>query len=158
MIDKNQAIIDFLLQCPQIAESPLYFNFVNAKADNKEIITQGNERTLHRPYIDGSVLKRYTFTVIDFKAMTDMAIPRVDGYINENVDELWDTQGIIDWVDEQAENKSFPDFGEDCIIDRMTVLTDSPNLNGVDTRLTPALAKYSISIQIEYLDISKAIK
>lgn len=157
MVDKNQAVIDFLINCPQIQANPLFFNFLNAKDGNKQLISSGNDKNMNRTYIDGSVLKRYTFTIIDYRSVAYQAVVKQAGYVNENVEEAFDVQGIMDWVNEQADLRNFPDFGEDCIIDEMRTLTENPNLNGVDTSLTPALAKYSMSIQIDYLDISKAI-
>lgn len=157
MVDKNQAVIDFLIQCPAIAANPLFFNFLNAKDNNKQIITQSNERSLNRTYVDGSVLKRYTFTIIDFRSVTYQPLTKEAGYPNENVEEMLDVQGILDWVNEQAELENYPDFGTDCMIDKMETTSDTPNLNGVDTQIAPALAKYSISIQIDYLDKSKMV-
>lgn len=156
-MDKNQAIIDFLITCPKILNSPLYFNFINGKDKNKQIITTGNEKILNREYIDGSVLKRFTFTIIDFRSVAYQAIVKQQGFPNENVEELCDIQGLLDWVNEQADARNFPNFGENCQIDSMQTLTENPNLNGVDSTVSPALAKYSFSIQIEYLDTSKVI-
>ena len=157
VVDKNQAVIDFLIQCPTIADNPLFFNFLNAKDDNKQIIVQANDVNLDRKYIDGSVMKRYIFTLIDFRSVAYQPIPKVPGYVSENVEELFDVQGIMDWVNEQAELQNYPNFGTDCLIDDMRTTSDNPNLNGVDTQITPALAKYSISIQIDYIDTSKLI-
>ena len=157
MIDKNQAIIDFLMECPQIAFNSTYFNFTNAKDNSKSIITDGNDRAINRPYIDGSVQKRYTFTIIDFRSMTDLAIPKDPSLVNENVEELLDVQGIIDWVTDKADNLEFPDFGEECLIDDMRTTSNNPILNGVDSTGSPRLAKYSMSIIIDYIDNSKKI-
>lgn len=154
-IDKNQAVIDFLLTCPAIRDSYLYFNFTQAEDNNKQILTLGNEKALNKTYIDGTVDKRYTFTLIDFKAMTPK--PIVEGRIDENVDDMLQVQELIDWVTEQDDLKNFPNFGDNCEIDSIRALTDNPNLNGIDSSISPALAKYSISIQIDYLDKSKAI-
>lgn len=156
-MDKYQAVIDFLIQCPVIAANPLFFNFLNAKDDNKQIITQANETSLNKKFIDGSVMKRFTFTIIDFRSVIYQPIPKVEGYVNENVEEIIDVQSIIDWVNQQAELENYPNFGEGCEVDSMQTTSDNPNLNGVDTQVTPALAKYSISIQIDYIDKSKAI-
>lgn len=156
-IDKNQAVIDWLTQCPAISTNPLFFNFINAKDDNKQIITLSNDKSIQRPYIDGSVLKRYTFSLIDFKTSTTNAIVKMAGYVNENVDEMLQVQDIIDWINEQADNANYPDFGENCIIENLETLTDNPNLNGIDTSVTPALARYSVTIRITYLDITKVI-
>ena len=79
-MDKNQAIIDFLINCPTIEANPLFFNFIHAKQDNKQVITMGNEKTLDRSYINGDVLKRYTFTIIDFKSVAYNAVIKQEGY------------------------------------------------------------------------------
>lgn len=172
MASKEEAVLNFLFQCPQIRDNPLFFNFINAKDGNKQIVTMGNEANIHRPYIDGSVLKRYTFTLVDFRSATYQPIPKVAETTtttttssdtppapiqNENVEEFIDVQGILDWVEQQADNRQFPNFGQNCVIDSMHVLTDNPVLNGVDTQIKPALAKYSFSIRIDYIDYSKAI-
>lgn len=157
MVDKNQAIIDFIIQCPQIKDNPLFFNFIEAKDNNKQIITIANDKALNRPYMDGSVLKRYTFTIVDYKSVAYQAIVKLPNYTNENVEEFMDVQAIIDWITEQANNRNFPDFGDTCVIDEMIAITDNPNLNGVDTSTKPALAKYSVSIQIQYLDTSQML-
>ncbi|MBP3280151.1 MAG: hypothetical protein J6M44_14470, partial [Butyrivibrio sp.] len=144
-VDKNQAVIDFLLTCPAIRDSYLYFNFTQAEDNNKQIITLANEKALHKQFIDGSVEKQYTFTIIDFKAVTPK--PVVEGRVDENVDDMVQVQDIIDWVTEQSDNRNYPDFGEDNEVEDIRALTDNPNLNGIDSTMSPALAKYSISIQ-----------
>lgn len=154
-VDKNQAVIDFLLTCPSIQDSYLYFNFTKADDNNKQILTLANEKNLNKQYIDGSVLKRYTFSIIDFKSMTPK--PIVEGKTDENVDDMLQVQEIIDWVTEQADLHNYPDFGTECLIDDMRALSENPNLNGVDSNVAPALAKYSVSIQIDYLDITKKV-
>ena len=154
-VDKNQAVIDFLLTCPAIHNSYLYFNFTQAEDNNKQIVTLGNEKALHKAYIDGSVDKQYTFTLIEFKAMTPK--PIVEGRVDENVDDMLQVQELIDWVTEQDDLKNFPNFGETCEIESIEALTDNPNLNGIDSSIAPALAKYSVSIRIIYLDRSKQI-
>ena len=155
--DKNTAIIEYLLECPEIASNKVFFNYVNAKDNVTQIVTLANEILVDEPYVDGSILKRYTFTIIEFRSMTDLALPKEAGLTGENVDDLLDVQGVIDWIDEQNDNRNFPDFGEDNIVESVLALTDNPDLNGVDTNIAPALAKYSISIRVEYLDISKTL-
>lgn len=155
--DKNQAIIDFLLNCPQIQNNPLFFNVINAKDNDKQIITQSNEKSLNRTFIDGSVMKRFTFTIIDFRSVIYQPLPKVEGYTSENVEEIIDVQGIMNWVNAQADEQNYPDFGNDCQIDSMRTTSENPSLNGVDTSVSPALAKYSMSIQIDYIDTSKAV-
>lgn len=157
MADKSQAVIDYLGNCPQISSNPLFFNFSEAKDNNKQLVIVPVDRIINRPYIDGSVLKRFTFTIYDYRSITYQALAKVQGYPNENVEELLDVQGIIDWIDEQNDAGNFPDFGTDCIIDSISVSTNTPALSAVDVSLTPALAKYSITIMVDYLDRSKCI-
>ena len=156
-VDKNQAVIDFLITCPKIQNSPLYFNFLNANDGNKQIVTDSNDKSVNKPFIDGSIQKQFTFTIIDYRSVAYQAVVKQVGYVNENVEEILDVQGIIDWITTQNDLRNYPNFGTDCVIDEMRTLTDNPNLNGVDTSITPPLAKYSMSIQIDYLDMSKAI-
>lgn len=154
-VDKNQAIVNFLLTCPAVRNSNLYFNFTEAEDNNKQIVTLANEKALHKTYIDGSVDKQYTFTIIEFKAMTPK--PVVEGRVDENVDDMLQVQELIDWITEQDDAHNYPNFGENCQIDSMRALTDNPNLNGIDSSISPALAKYSVSIQIDYLDTTKQL-
>ncbi len=156
-IDKNQAVIDFLLECPTIANNPLFFNFLNARNDDKQIVTQSNDTALDKRYVDGSIKKRYIFSIIDFRSVAYQPIPKVIGYTSENVEEMFDVQGIVDWVNEQNDLQNYPNFGNDCLIESMSTTASNPSLNGVDVSVTPALAKYSISIQIDYIDSSRAI-
>ena len=156
-IDKNQAIIDFLITCPELSSNPLFFNYVNAKEDSTQIITQSNDKSMNRTFVDGSVLRRYTFTFIYFKSISYTPVVKQPGYSNENVEEMLDVQAVVDWVTEQAEILNYPDFGTDCFIEEMKVLTDNPNLNSIDTTSTPPLAKYSLTIQIDYIDTRKML-
>ncbi len=156
-VDKNQAVIDFLLTCPSIQANPLFFNFLNAKDKSKQIITIATDNTINSQYIDGSVLRRYMFSIVDFCSVSYQAIPKVPGLETENVADMALVQEVLDWINEQNDLQNYPDFGEDFQIEVMRTTTDTPNLNGVDTQVTPPLAKYSMSIQIDYLDKSKML-
>ena len=156
-IDKNQAVIDYLIQCPTILNSPLYFNFINAKDDTNQFVTQSNERYASKRYIDGSVMKIYSFTIILFKSAADIAVVKASGYPNENISDMVDIQALIDWVKEQEDLHNYPNFGEDCIVDEIYTTTDNPNFNGIDDQVSPPLATYSITIEIQYLDVSKKL-
>ena len=158
MMDKNKAVVDFLLTCDYIKNSPLFFNFGKAESDNKQIVTIANDTRVNVPFIDGSVRKRYTFTIVDYKSVAyNAVISRGNTPVSENIDTAFEAQQVADWVEEQSDIRNYPDFGDKCVIDDMRVVTDQPNVNGVDRSVTPALAKYSISIRIDYIDYSKAI-
>ena len=156
-MDKNQAVINFLIQCPQIRDNPLFFNFAEIEDNSRQIVTMANDRVVNKPYIDGSVLKRFTFTLVDYRTVTYQSIVKLEGYPNENVSELMDIQSVMDWINEQADLHNYPDFGSDCVIESMRTATDEPTLNGVDKSVSPSIAQYSMSIIIEYIDNSKKI-
>lgn len=158
-MDKNQKVIEYLLQCPEIQNNPLFFNFADIKNDNKQLVTIANDKALDSPYIDGSVRKRFAFTIMDYKSVAYTSIVKVEGdeYKNENVLDMMDTQSIIDWTTEQNRNKNFPDFGSDCEIESIQAVTDNPNLMGTDTNSATALAKYGITMEIYYLDKSEVM-
>lgn len=156
-VDKNKAVVDFLITCPQIYNSPLYFNFINASDSTKQIMTIANDYYTSKPYVDGSVSKLYSFTLVEFKSVSDMPIVKLSGYDSENIEDISEVQKLIDWIAEQEELHNYPNFGEDCIIERMRSTKDTPNLEGVNTDVTPPLAMYSVTIEIEYTDYSKTI-
>ena len=157
MSDKNQAVINFLLQCPEIQDSPLYINLINANDNDTQIVTKSNDKFVNKPYIDGSVLKRYTFTILRFKSISNGPLVTLSGYANENLEDLADVQSLIDWVTEQGELHNYPDFGEQCDIQSIRTTSENPNLEGFDAEVTPMLAVYSVTIEIEYIDNSKKI-
>ena len=166
-IDKNQATIDYLITCPQIKNSPLYFNLIQAKDSSVQIVTTSEDTIMRKPYIDGSIPKKYTFNLVTFKSITDLAIVKdystststseENEYINENVDDLADVQALLDWLQDQEESRNYPNFGDDCYIDSLQTTTDEPRFDGINSELTPPLAMYSIAIVINYIDTSKMI-
>lgn len=156
-MDKNKAMIVYLQQCPAVQSNPTYFNFAEGEDNTKQLVPLGNDKAVEKPYIDGSVLRKYTLTIIDYRSVVYQALVNATGYPNENVEELAEVQAVLDWVDEQEELRNYPDFGSKCVIDKIEALSDAPKLNGVDHSTTPNLAKYSFSIQVTYLDKSKMI-
>jgi hypothetical protein len=155
MVDKNQAMIDFLLTCDEIKNDPLFFNFGKVEDNAHQAITTSNDINLRQPYIDGSVQKRYTFNVDSFKSVAyNPVIPNLQ---DENVDDMAEVQKILDWVTECNDNNIYPDFGDKCVIDEMKVLTENPDCIGIDTTLNPPMAVYRISIQIDYIDYTKTL-
>ena len=154
-MDKNQAVIDYLLTCEAIKDSPLYFNFVNARDGVKQLIILSNDKNVQSPYIDGSVLKQYQCTIQDFRSVSENPVVKIEGYGNENVVDLNDVQILLDWIKEQNKNKNYPDFGGECIIDEISTTTDNPRLDQIDASVTPPLARYSFTITIIYLDTSE---
>ena len=155
-IDKNKAVINFLATYPDIQKSPLFVNFINASNDTIQFLTSSNDKRLNKPFIDGSVMKRYTFSLVISKSITDMAIAK-DVLTNENLDDLADIQAMMDWINQQGEDQNYPDFGEECEIEEMHTTAENPSVDGINTAITPALCLYSLEIGIDYMDYSKVI-
>jgi len=155
-MDKNQSMINFIKTCPAIKSSPLYFNFAEEDADNIHFVAEANPNSV-RTFVDGSVLRQYSFSIINYKSVAHNPLIDKEGFIDENMEDLAQVQSIIDWIEEQEELHNYPDFGANTSIDKMWCVTDDPNLHGVDISKNPPLAKYSILIKIEYLDTSKVI-
>lgn len=156
-INKDKAIINFLANCPVIKDNPLYFNFAEARDSESQYLTSSNDIYTNRSYIDGSKLKQITFTLITFKSMSPNEIIQDTTTLNENVEDMFELQAIIDWVNEQNELYNYPDFGDKIEIEKMETISDTPHFDGVDTSVSPALAMYSIAIRIDYIDYSKTV-
>ena len=135
----------------------LYFNFIEAKNNAKQIITLSNDKNINTPYIDGSVLKQYKATITDFRSLTSNPIVKLPGYANENVLDFADVQTLMNWIEEQNDIKNFPIFGNDIEIDSIRTMTDNPNIDSIDTTISPPLARLSFTVEVVYLDKSKMI-
>ena len=156
-IDKNKAIIEYLSSCPIIANNKLFFNFAEEGNNSNQILISGDDVALNKPFIDGSVMKRYTFTLFIYKAISYNPVVKAPGYPDENVGDLSDVQALLDWIVQQNEQLLFPNFGDECIIESVEPQTNKPVLNGVSVDAQPPLAQYSIIVRITYLDKSKMI-
>lgn len=154
-VDKNNAMLEFLQTCPVVQNNPLYFNFGNIEDNANQVSVDASDISLHKTFIDGSELKRYTFNIDSCKSATYN--PVVDGLSAENVDELDEVQALNDWINAEGEAKNYPDFGDCCFIDSMKCLTEEPMLLGIDKEQNPPIAIYRVSILIEYVDTSKVI-
>ena len=157
MTDKNQAIIDYLTTCPYVENNPLFFNFGNAKDSDIQIVAQSNDVSLNKTYVDGSILKRFTFNLLIYKSVSYNPLVTTEGYPNENLEEVKEVQNIIDWITTQNRLENFPDFGDDCTIESIEALTNNPSMNGVNSSVMPPLATYNISINVTYCDFENTV-
>lgn len=155
MIDKTTAVIEFLRECPTIKANPVFFNFGEVEDGTYQANIQSDDVLLNLHFIDGSVLKRYTLFLDSFKSVS--YIPVVNGKSDENLEGFSEVQEVIDWINDKSNKQEFPDFGEDFVIEDMKTLTDRPALVGVNTQQNPPTAVYRISIQIDYVDLTKRI-
>ena len=162
-MDKNKAIINYLLTCDGIKNSALYYNFATLKKGTQEFITLTQDKNIEKPFVDGSVQKRYSLTIISY--LTINANPLVvtqQGKLNEtkmsqNLTDMATVQALIDWITEQNDNHIFPNFGDKIIVDSISTTTSNPVLDMIDTTQTPMVAKYRVTVQVDYVDYTKAI-
>lgn len=156
-MDKNKAVIEYLLNYPAVSGNSLFFNFAEESDNSTQIVTHGDDTILDEQYIDGSVMKLFTFTMLIYKAVTYNPIVKVDNMVDANVADVSDIQELIDWLVTQNKNKVFPNFGTSCIIDSVEPTTNRPTLRGVNNEVQPPLAQYQVVIRITYLDTSNKI-
>ena len=154
-MDKNQAVTDFFQTYADISNNPLFFNFGDIENDAYQVNVTTNDVSLNRKYIDGSELRRYTIYIDSFKSVS--TTPVISGRSAENIDDMQEVQHLLDWIIAQADNRNYPDFGEDCIIDSMSTMSTEPVLIGIDSSLNPPIAIYRIAIRIDYIDNSKKL-
>ena len=157
-MSKDSIMLEYLLTCPSINENSLFFNYAEGEDNTSHFITEASDKSTQKPFVDGSIQKRYSFDIIVYKSLGYTPIDTTDVTADENLDELSEVQAIIDWITEQGELRNFPNFGDNIEVDEMYCTTDKPVLRGVftDTMGTP-MARYSITIQIDYLDKTKMI-
>lgn len=159
-VDKNTAILDFIATYTGISTSPIFVNFINANDNDIQFLTDSNEVSLNRKFIDGSELKQYNFTLVITRSITDMAIVKElqeEGLSNENIADIADIQALMDWINEQDDVHNYPNFGDECVIEEMHTTSENPSLDGINTEVSPALAMYSVEIRIDYIDYNKVI-
>lgn len=157
-MSKDTIMLEYLNTCPSISGRSLFFNYAEGEDDTNHFITEASDVSRQKPYIDGSVEKRYSFSIIAYKSLGYRAVDTDNIESDENLDELAEVQQIVDWITEQSEISNYPYFGSNYIIDSMICTTDRPVLLGVfeDSQGTP-MARYGITIQIDYLDTTKNI-
>ena len=151
-MNKDGAMLTFLRECATINTSPVYFNFGKAKDKARQLVSHADDISTCKPFIDGSVQKRYTCSIDSFKSVS--LNPNVANKADENLDDIADVQSVIDWLELQADARNYPDFGIDCVIDELRVNTTRPQLVTVNEEVNPPLAVYRITVEINYIDTS----
>jgi hypothetical protein len=154
-IDMNEVMLKYLFECPTVKANPMFFNFVQSKENSQQFVTSSN--TTIKKYVDGSSWKRYQFTLFVYKSLSYLPVVKEEGYPNENVTEVAELQGIIDWIHEQADDENYPDFGTGIVVDSMETVATNPVLYGTDVSVSPPLAKYGMTVKIDYLDTLKRV-
>ena len=166
-VDLNKRILEYIYECPVVEENPMYFT-VAEEQDNSNQLLVGREQPRDEiKYVDGTVERTYRAEILMYKSVAYNPIvteetsegKRIPSelYLNENIEDIEDGQALIDWINEQNDNRHFPNFGEWCIIESVRTTSNRPVLNGINPELEPPLAQYSVGLEIQYLDITKQL-
>lgn len=153
---KNEIMLAYLQQCEGVQQ--LYLNYGDARAGNALISTVATESASQAAYVDGSAPKQLDYSLVWYKPISVLPVRNpATGQYNPVLAELDDVQSIIDWIEAQNDAHSLPDFGEDCPVDSIRCLQSVPQLLGIDTTYSPALARYTFTVRVEYTDFTRCI-
>ena len=129
----------------ELAGDILSFNFSPESADSFSLITDYSDKVV-KEFICGDIRKAYGFAIVIIKNYSTSGD-------DLNLECMNFVQVFMDWMEEQDRNKHYPDFGDDCDIEKMEVLQNMPNLAGVNAE--EGLAKYMIQGRILYMEHGK---
>ncbi len=139
----NKAVKEWLSQCPAIKADRLFFNYLSAGSENQSFQTVEHSTTSED--IVGNEIGKYTFAIIDFRALSKMPM----SYSERDIDNAAKVEQINTWIKEQRKKRNFPVF-EGCTIDDINV-PPSPLFAGQDNSEDMMLAKYMIQVSIDYI-------
>ena len=128
--------------------TPAYYSF----DESKQLITESQFTTYG--FNSNTQQDNYKFNFFSpLKWVGSFAFVIVRVYSTEPVDllnmeamELGES--FMEWVEEQDKNGNYPDFGENCKVEKMEILQDMPNLATVNAE--EGLARYMIQGRIVY--------
>ena len=117
-MDKNKAVFEWLKMCPVFER--LYFNFGTSKENTSTFIPIPTDSTI-KTDVFGNETKQYNFAVSTFGTVDDVTCEGA-----ENITEMNVLQVLDDWIKSQNKRRSFPDFGAECFIEKITVNQNIP--------------------------------
>lgn len=136
---KAEAISNYIKMYPQLY-TWLYFNVV-MEAPNEAALLTDSDNVLNE-YIDGSKDREYLFSVALMKSYDT-------GTSDINMQAMKEVNNFIDWVKSNNDTGIYPDFGENCDVESVEVLTDVPELA---TDSEQNIARYLIYMRIPYTE------
>lgn len=138
MTNKHKVVLDYLSNYPDI-KSFLYFNTSLEELNHTSVNTITSDY-FEQKYLRGGI-KNYDFA-ITFIGQYDT------GTSDININQIFDLEKFMLWIDEQNKNKNFPEF-EDGEVISIENLQNEPSFSGINE--TGNLAKYMFQIRIKYL-------
>lgn len=151
---KNEIMLAYVQRCPGIRQ--LYFTAGEMLPDAVQITASSVETAAQTAYIDGSRLRYLDYNLIWFRplSVTPVRNPATGTY-NHAVAEVDDIQSIIDWVETQNDAHDLPEFGDGYVTDSIRCLQAVPQLLGIDQSYSPPLARYTFTLRVEFLDLTR---
>lgn len=112
-MNKYQAVMDFLKECPLVGED-MYFNFIDETNNdgNTSLLSVPNGQ-LVRKYVDGGGLYKMQFEIRQTKPLTKYS------NTTANTEQLQKVKDFLDWINNQGKEKKYPIFGNGCTIQSM---------------------------------------
>ena len=132
-------MVDYITQCAEVKD--LFFNFSTSKNGDTVIAPIASDYTVQE-YIDKSALKWYDFSIIQFWPLS------TEPNDSTNADIMFDVEEVMQWISDQEDAENYPNFGDKCEVQEISVLQDIPTVAGQDQ----SGAKYMFSCRVEYLE------
>lgn len=136
-MDKNKEVWNFIKTYPNFEK--LYYNFCIAEDGNQSFIPNPTDFVMKQDVL-GTKTKYYDFAITCFSSLSD--IP----FSEENVIDHEAMQNFIEWFENQDKLRNYPNFGNNCNIEKMTSLQNIPSASALDKEM----AKYMVQCRIVY--------
>lgn len=118
------------------------FNFSDDSPDSIGIMPSYGETVVKR-FINGDCLKEYPFSIVITRDYST-------GQDEVNLEAMNMCQSIMQWIDKQNEQKNFPVFPDNCIVESIENMQNLPNISNVSEGKS---ARYVIQIKITYKEV-----
>ena len=122
-----------------LTDNYLYFESADAYP-NVRVLVPNYGDYLRKTDICGFKYKSYSFVFIGYEHIDT-------GTSDINISNMELMDSFYEWIEEQKENKNFPDFGEKCSEYDIIPLQNMANLATVSE---DGLAKYMLGVRIDY--------
>lgn len=136
-VNKHKVMRDWVSQF--LEDNYLYFESADAYP-NVRVLVPNYGDYINRTDILGNKYRSYSFVFIGYETLDP-------GTSDVNVDNLAAFDAFNDWLEEQKENKNFPDFGEKCSEYDIIILQNMANIGTISE---DGLAKYMLGVRIDY--------
>lgn len=137
-MNKYQLINDWLKNYEPLLDVWIDFNAVNNSKEGAVSLNSVPSERIIAKYIDGTTRREVLFMVAMMKFYDS-------GTSLTNMENLQEVENFAEWIEA---NKSLLNFGDNSTIEAVDVLTNYPELAGVDT--DNSIAKYQFQVRITY--------